>query len=96
MTCLVMIAAAEPVANGHAVPVHHEVCDTGMIMTVAHQKSVLLGVFVIEVGNIESQESSLYVKDSVMLPCNETLEDCHCCADAQSKQECLPSLPGCA
>ena len=29
MTCLVMIAVAEPVANGHAVPVHQKSLDAG-------------------------------------------------------------------
>ena len=46
MTCLVMIAVAEPAANGHPVPVHQKNLDAGRftILTVACQTSVLLRV----------------------------------------------------
>ncbi len=93
-----MIAVAEPVANGHTVPIHQKSVDASgvEIMTVACQDSVLLQVYVIEVGNNISQEHGLREEGSVMSPCIETTEGCYYCADVESKCDCLPALPCCA
>lgn len=81
-----MIAAAEPVANGHAVPVHQNPLMLGKLrLTVECQTSVLLQHCVIEVGNMICQVHGISEKDCVMPPRNEAQEGCHCCADVESK-----------